>query len=50
MQATLTRDGDGNLVRKAGVMAIVIEGGEVRPGDEVRVDPLLSSRRPLEPV
>jgi MOSC domain-containing protein YiiM len=50
MQATLTRDGNGNLVRKAGVMAIVIEGGEVRPGDEVRVDPLLSSRRPLEPV
>ena len=35
--AVLARDADGNLVRKAGIMAVVAAGGEVRPGDEIRV-------------
>jgi len=39
MQAVLGRDGAGNLVRKAGVMAVVLTGGEVRPGEGVRVEP-----------
>jgi MOSC domain-containing protein YiiM len=26
------------LVRKAGVMAIVLHGGEVRPGDAIRIE------------
>jgi MOSC domain-containing protein YiiM len=38
MQAVLDRDADGNLVRKAGIMSIVLIGGEVRPGDAVRVE------------
>jgi MOSC domain-containing protein YiiM len=38
MAATLDRDAEGNLVRKAGVMGIVIAGGEVRPGDGIAVD------------
>lgn len=38
MQAVLDRDEQGNLVRKAGVMAIVVAGGDVRPGDAVRVE------------
>lgn len=33
----LGRDPKGNLTRKAGVMAIVITGGEVRPGDTISV-------------
>jgi MOSC domain-containing protein YiiM len=33
MAAVLDRDEHGALVRKAGVMAIVLAGGEVRPGD-----------------
>ena len=33
MAATLGRDAQGDLVRKAGVMSIVLTGGEVRPGD-----------------
>ena len=37
MQATLGRDAGGNLVRKAGVMGIVIAGGEVKAGDAIRV-------------
>lgn len=50
MAATLARDADGNLIRKAGVMGIVLFGGEVRPGDPIRV--LLPPRpyRALEPV
>src|SRR5262249_12473820 len=33
MNATLDRDEEGNLVRKAGIMAIVVTGGDVCPGD-----------------
>ena len=38
MRAVLGRDGQGNLVRKAGVMSIVVSGGEVRPGDPIDVE------------
>lgn len=38
MAATLDRDTDGNLIRKAGVMAIVLTGGEIRTGDPIRVE------------
>jgi MOSC domain-containing protein YiiM len=38
MAATLDRDGEGRLVRKAGIMAIVLTGGEIRPGDPIRID------------
>jgi MOSC domain-containing protein YiiM len=37
MKAVLDRDSEGNLIRKAGVMGIVIAGGEVHPGNPVRV-------------
>jgi len=50
MQATLDRDADGNLIRKAGIMAIVLTGGEVRPGDTIAVEFPAGSREPLQPV
>ena len=50
MQAVLDRDESGNLVRKAGIMAIVLTGGEVRPGDAIRADPPPEPHRPLEKV
>ncbi len=50
MAATLGRDEQGNLVRKAGVMAVVLAAGEVRPGDDVRVELPAAPHRPLEPV
>jgi MOSC domain-containing protein YiiM len=50
MAATLDRDADGNLVRKAGVMAIVLRGGEVRAGDPIAVTPPAEPHRPLGPV
>ncbi len=37
MAAVLGRDAAGHLVRKAGVMAVVLEGGGVRPGDAIKV-------------
>jgi MOSC domain-containing protein YiiM len=50
MSATLDRDDDGELVRKAGVMTVVIEGGVVRPNDEIRIELPAGERLPLEPV
>ena len=50
MAATLDRDAAGNLVRKAGVMAIVLTGGKVRPGDPIRVQLPPGPHHPLEPV
>jgi MOSC domain-containing protein YiiM len=50
MKATLDREPDGNLVRKAGIMGVVIAGGEVRPGDKIEVELPPEPRRKLEPV
>ncbi len=38
MQAVLGRDDDGALVRKAGIMAVVLAGGDVRAGDAITVE------------
>ena len=37
MAATLDRDADGALIRKAGVMGTVVASGEVRVGDAIAV-------------
>ncbi|WP_134498575.1 MOSC domain-containing protein [Microvirga pakistanensis] len=37
MSAVLDRDGGGQVVRKAGVMGIVVTGGDVHPGDPIAV-------------
>jgi MOSC domain-containing protein YiiM len=50
MAAALGRDEHGNLVRKAGIMGVVISGGEVRPGDPIRVELPPRPHRPLAPV
>jgi MOSC domain-containing protein YiiM len=41
---------DGGIIRKAGVMGIVVEGGVVRAGDAIRVVVPADSSRLLEPV
>ena len=38
MAATLGRDRIGDLVRKAGIMAMVLTDGDVRPGDPISVE------------
>jgi MOSC domain-containing protein YiiM len=50
MAATLDRDADGNLIRKAGIMAVVLAGGEVRPGDPIAVELPAGAHRRLAPV
>lgn len=50
MDAVLDRDENGNLVRKAGIMGVVLASGEVRPGDEIRAVLPPGPHRPLEKV
>ncbi len=50
MAAVLERDEQGALIRKAGIMAIVLAGGEVRPGDPIIVELPPEPHRPLEGV
>jgi MOSC domain-containing protein YiiM len=47
MAATLGRDAAGRVVRKTGVMGVVIIGGEVAAGDAIRIEPPEGIRRPL---
>lgn len=50
MQATLDKHDDGELIRKAGVMAVVRAGGDVRVGDEILVETPAAPHTPLQPV
>jgi MOSC domain-containing protein YiiM len=50
MAATLDRDEQGNLVRKAGVMGVVLTGGQVRAGDSIRIELPDEPHARLEPV
>jgi len=50
MAAVLDRDAQGNLIRKAGVMGIVLATGEVRAGDPIRVELPSEHNQQLEPV
>ena len=50
MEATLERRADGTLVRKAGIMGVVLAGGEVRAGDPIAVELPPGPHEPLEPV
>jgi MOSC domain-containing protein YiiM len=50
MAATLDKDAEGNLIRKAGIMAIVLADGDVRPGDAIGVELPAEPHRPLLPV
>ena len=50
MAACLGRAADGSVVRKAGVMAVVIEGGDVASGDDICILPIAGPHAPLAPV
>lgn len=50
MAAVLDRAPDGTVIRKAGVMGVVIAGGRVRAGDPITVELPAGSPRPLQPV
>lgn len=50
MAATLDRDQNGELIRKAGVMGVVLSGGLVTPGDVVTAILPSPPHKPLKPV
>jgi MOSC domain-containing protein YiiM len=50
MNAVLDRTEAGELIRKSGVMGIVLSSGTVRPGDEMRIVLPDGPHRPLQPV
>ena len=50
MAAVLDKDADGQLVRKAGIMSIVLKGGEVMPGDTIQIVLPPAPHWPLKPV
>jgi MOSC domain-containing protein YiiM len=50
MKAVLARDADGALIRKAGIMGIVLAGGVVRASDEITVTLPQQPHQQLAPV
>ena len=50
MKAVLDRDDEGRLIRKAGVMGIVLEGGAIAPGDHIAIKLPPLPHLPLEKV
>ena len=50
LAAVASRNPDGRIVRKSGVMAVVVQGGVVRPGDAISVAVPPEPWTPLEPV
>jgi hypothetical protein len=48
MAAVLDRDEAGDLTTRAGVMSVVVAGGDVSAGDPVRVELPAEPHRPLE--
>ncbi|ROP36408.1 MOSC domain-containing protein [Saccharothrix texasensis] len=50
LEQVVGRDEHGDVVRKAGIMSIVLTGGEIRPGDEIRVELPDGPHTPLIPV
>jgi MOSC domain-containing protein YiiM len=50
MAATLDRDAHGALVRKAGIMSIVLASGIVHAGDPIRVELPQGPHQALHPV
>jgi MOSC domain-containing protein YiiM len=50
MAAVLDRAPDGRIIRKAGVMGVVVTGGTVNAGDAIRVEMPAGPHVALEPV
>jgi len=48
LKAVLDRDEEGNLIRKAGVMGVVLVGGQIRPGDAITINLPPEPHRQLE--
>ncbi|WP_328911934.1 MULTISPECIES: MOSC domain-containing protein [unclassified Streptomyces] len=50
LRQVVGRDETGAVVRKGGIMSVVLEGGDIRPGDPIAVILPAAPHRPLERV
>ncbi|RFU88554.1 MOSC domain-containing protein [Streptomyces triticagri] len=50
LKQVVGRDGSGGVVRKAGIMSVVVDGGVVHPGDAVVAELPAGPHRPLDRV
>jgi MOSC domain-containing protein YiiM len=50
MKAVLDKAADGALIRKAGIMGIVVSGGKICPGDKITVSLPPEPHEPLDRV
>ncbi|MFH8495960.1 MOSC domain-containing protein [Streptomyces coeruleorubidus] len=50
LKRVVGRDEAGNVVRRAGIMSVVREGGVVRPGDPIEAELPTGPHRPLDRV
>lgn len=50
MKACMDHDAMGRMIRRAGIMGVVLASGAVRPGDTIRVELPPLPHRPLGPV
>jgi len=50
MRRLVLRDDDGTVIRRAGVMGVVLRSGVVRPGDTIDIEFPDEPHRPLQPV
>ncbi len=50
MSAVLDNDASGELIRKCGIMGVVLKGGYVSIGDDIAVTPPPAPQRLLKPV
>ena len=50
LSAFRSENPDGGTIRRAGIMAIVIDGGSIRVGDEIHFKIPLGTSEPLRPV
>jgi hypothetical protein len=50
LKAVLDQDEEGNIIRKAGVMGIVLVGGEIFPSNSIMIDLPTKPHHPLEYV
>ena len=50
LKAVLDKDEHGNIIRKAGIMSVVLEGGEINVGDTIKLEYPDKPFQNLEPV
>lgn len=50
LKACVAKDAQGNIIRKAGIMSIVLVGGEVFPNDPIRIEFPPGPHQPLDIV